>query len=70
MTVTVSDKYQVVIPKDVRAVLSLAKGMRVSILAKNGIAYIVPVKPLTRLRGLCKGQLAAKGLRDKKDREL
>ena len=70
MTVTVSEKYQVVIPKEVRDALSLSKGARVSVLAKGGIAYIIPVKPLSKARGMIKSTTSPSRLRDKKDRSL
>lgn len=70
MVVTVSPKYQVVIPKEVRETLAIKAGMQLSVVAKGGIAYLVPVTPPSRLRGLV-GPLADKpSLRDKKDRPL
>lgn len=70
MTVTVSDKFQVVIPKEIREAVALTKGTQVAVLAKGGIVYIVPVKPISKLRGLAKPSLSPSGLRDKKDRNL
>ena len=53
--VTVSSKYQVVIPKDVRERLGLAPGQKVQALAVGGRIELVPVEPIERLRGFLKG---------------
>ncbi|MCB1215657.1 MAG: AbrB/MazE/SpoVT family DNA-binding domain-containing protein [Deltaproteobacteria bacterium] len=64
----VSSKYQVVIPKEVRHNLQIKPGMQVSVMAKGGIAYIVPNRPLKDLVGMAKGLEDSKKIRDKKDR--
>lgn len=53
--VTVSSKYQVVIPKDVRERLGLSPGQKVQALAVGGRVELVPVEPIKRLRGFLKG---------------
>ena len=53
--VTVSSKYQVVIPKDVRERLGLSPGQKVQALAVGGRIELVPVEPIERLRGFLKG---------------
>ena len=53
--VTVSSKYQVVIPKDVRERLGLAPGQKVQALAVGGRVELVPLEPIERLRGFLKG---------------
>ena len=73
MSVKVSPKYQVVIPEDVRRVLQIKPGMQVDVIAKGGIAYIIPVQSLTSVREriseyFVKGD--SKTLRDKKDRKF
>jgi AbrB family looped-hinge helix DNA binding protein len=67
MTVKVSPKYQVVIPEDVRTALEIKPGMRVDVIAKGGIAYLVPVPELKDLKANMKG-LTLQGIRDKRDR--
>lgn len=67
--VTISPKFQVVIPKEVREALNFEPGMKVSVIAKGEIVYIVPQRPLSRLKGIAKG-LKGNSLRDKKDRWL
>ena len=64
--VTVSSKYQVVIPKDVRERLGLKPGQKVQALAVGGRVELVPVEPIKRLRGFVKGM--STDLRREKDR--
>jgi AbrB family looped-hinge helix DNA binding protein len=72
MSVKVSSKYQVVIPEEVRAILGLKPGAEVDVIAKGGIAYIVPVKHVSILAESIRPYLKdsdLKNLRDKKDRK-
>lgn len=55
MTVTVSPKFQVVIPKGVREALKLRAGQRVEILRYDNRIELIPLRPLGRLRGVLKG---------------
>ena len=66
-TVTLSTKYQLVIPRDVSQRLDLAPGMRLTVVEKGGILYLVPERPIEELRGIARGT-KRKGLREKKDR--
>ena len=54
-TVTVSSKYQVVIPKDVRDRLQIRPGQKVEAFAIGGRVELVPVRPLSEMRGYLKG---------------
>ena len=54
-TVTISPKFQVVIPKDIREILRLRSGQRVEILPHENRIELVPIKPLKHLRGFLKG---------------
>ncbi len=67
MTVTVSPKYQVVIPKEVREALDLRAGSKVDVIAKGGIAYVVPVLTPHAARGLV-SYVDRNPIREKKDR--
>ena len=66
-SVTISPKYQVVIPKGVREKLKLKPGQKVAVLEKNGVVHVIPIKPLRELRGIAKG-LTTKDLRDEDER--
>lgn len=66
-TVTLSSKYQLVIPREIRERLDLEPGTRLSVIAKGGVIHLVPERPLEELRGLARGA-KRKGLREKKDR--
>lgn len=54
-SVTVSPKFQIVIPKDVRDGLALAPGDKVEVIQLEGRIELVPVRPIESLRGILKG---------------
>jgi AbrB family looped-hinge helix DNA binding protein len=54
-TVPVSSKYQVVIPKDVRERLQIQPGQKVEAFAIGGRIELVPVRPISEMRGFLKG---------------
>ena len=54
-TVTVSSKYQVVIPKEVRDRLRIRPGQKVEAFALGGRIELVPVRPIKEMRGFLKG---------------
>jgi len=73
MSVKVSSKYQVVIPMEVREALDLRPGTAVDVIAKGGIAYIVPIKSIAKLSESIRPYMTdkdVKGLREKKDRKV
>ena len=49
--VTVSPKYQVVIPKDVREKLKIRPGQKVEAFAVGNRVELVPVEPIETFRG-------------------
>lgn len=65
--VTVSSKYQVVIPKSVREQAKIEPGQKLSVIAKGGVIYLVPVRELDELRGIAKGADTS-NIREKVDR--
>ena len=54
-TVTVSSKFQVVIPKGVREQLHIKAGQKMMVMPYGEHIQLVPVKPAKALRGLLKG---------------
>ena len=65
--VTVSSKYQVVIPRDVREKMNLKPGQKVIVVEKDGVVHLIPEKPVKELRGFVKGVTTDK-LRYEEDR--
>jgi AbrB family looped-hinge helix DNA binding protein len=66
-TVTVSRKYQIVIPEKLRQAANIKPGDKMVAIAKHGILQYVPVRPLEQTRGMIPG-LDTKELRDKAER--
>ena len=66
-TVILSSKYQLVVPRGTRERLRLRPGMRITVLEKGGVIFLVPERPLRTYRGIVRG-VSAKGFREKKDR--
>lgn len=54
-TVTISPKYQVVIPKKIRTLLSLKPGQKVQAIAYEGRIELIPLRPVSELRGFARG---------------
>jgi AbrB family looped-hinge helix DNA binding protein len=66
-TTTISPKFQIVIPKEVREKLHLAPSQRLQVLEKGGVITLVPEVPLKSLKGVLKG-MSKTDIREKKDR--
>ena len=54
-TVTISPKYQVVIPAKVRKSLELRPGQKVHMILYNNRIELIPVRPIQTARGFLKG---------------
>jgi len=54
-TVTISPKYQVVIPKAIREQLHLTPGQKVQAVALGDRVELIPVRPARQLRGFLTG---------------
>jgi AbrB family looped-hinge helix DNA binding protein len=54
-TVTVSPKFQVVIPKEMREALKLTPGQKVQALLYENRIELIPVRPMKQMRGFLKG---------------
>jgi len=66
-TTTISPKYQVVIPKDVREKLHLKSGQKMTVVTKGGVVYLIPEKPFESFKGFLKG-MDTKNIREDTDR--
>jgi len=55
-TVTVSPKYQIVIPKDVRDRLVMAPGDKIEVIQLEGRIELMPVRTARSLKGFLKGR--------------
>jgi AbrB family looped-hinge helix DNA binding protein len=53
--VTVSPKYQVVIPKDVRESMGIYSGQKIQVLTYKNRIELIPIKPMKEMRGFLKG---------------
>lgn len=53
--VTVSPKYQVVIPKDVRESMGIYSGQKIQVLTYQNRIELIPIKPMKKLKGFLKG---------------
>jgi AbrB family looped-hinge helix DNA binding protein len=65
--VTVSPKFQVVIPREIRERLGLRPGQRIMLSEQDGIITAIPDRPLSKFRGILKG-MPVGGVREKKER--
>ena len=54
-TVTISPKFQVVIPKSIRESLGLKPGQKVQAIEYDGRVELVPVQPMKQVRGFLSG---------------
>lgn len=66
-TTTISTKFQIVIPKEVREKLHLSPQQRLQVVEKGGVITLVPEVPLKSLKGALKG-MSKTDIREKKDR--
>jgi len=54
-TVTVSPKFQIVIPKDVRESMGIVSGQKVQVLTYRNRIELIPIKPMKKMKGFLKG---------------
>ena len=54
-TVTVSPKYQVVIPRSVREKLDIRPGQQVQVIPYENRIEFIPLRPARELRGMLRG---------------
>ncbi|MDO9264228.1 MAG: AbrB/MazE/SpoVT family DNA-binding domain-containing protein [Desulfosalsimonadaceae bacterium] len=54
-TVTVSPKFQVVIPATIRNSMQLRPGQKIQVIEYEGRIELIPERPISELRGFLKG---------------
>ena len=54
-SVTVSPKYQIVIPKEIRESMGIVPGQKAQIMSYQGRIELIPLKPIKEMRGFLKG---------------
>jgi AbrB family looped-hinge helix DNA binding protein len=54
-TITISPKFQVVIPKAIREELGLLPGQKVQAIAYGERIELIPIRPIREMRGFLKG---------------
>ena len=54
-TITVSPKYQVVIPLEIREALGIRPGQKVQAIQYQDRIELIPVRPMRKARGFLKG---------------
>jgi len=65
--VTISPKFQIVIPREIRQRLRLRPGQQITLLERDGIITAIPDLPLRKFRGILKG-MSRTELREKLER--
>ena len=53
--VTISPKFQVVIPKKIRELLGLSPGQKIQAIAYDGRIELIPLRPTKEMRGFLPG---------------
>jgi AbrB family looped-hinge helix DNA binding protein len=67
--VTVSTKYQVVIPQRVRQALNIRPGQKIQVIEYGNHIVMIPVRPIEEARGSLPG-INTDPQREKEDRDL
>jgi AbrB family looped-hinge helix DNA binding protein len=67
-TVTISSKYQVVIPREVRRQFDLKPGQQIMFIPYNGTLRVVIVPSIKKARGMLKG-MDTNNIREEVDEE-
>jgi len=68
-SVTISQKFQVVIPQKVRKMLGMKPGQKLRVIAYDNQVVLIPVRPIQEARGSLKG-IDTDVQREEQDREL
>jgi len=55
IAVTVSPKFQIVIPKEVRESMGMVPGQKFQVLTYRNRIELIPIKPMKKMRGFLNG---------------
>jgi len=66
--VTISTKYQVVIPREIRKQFNLKPGQKIMFIPYNNTLRVILVAPIKEARGMLKG-MSTDGIREETDEE-
>ena len=66
--VTISSKYQIVIPKEVRKQFNLKPGQKIMFIPYNGTLRVIMIPPIKKARGMLKG-INTENIREEVDEE-
>jgi len=67
--ITVSPKFQIVIPKEIRERLNIVPGEKIQFVIINGHLEIIPIRPIESYRGIYPN-MDTSNYRDEEDREI
>lgn len=65
--VTISSKFQVVIPEEIRKKAGINAKQKLVIIEKDGVIHLIPQRPIEEMRGFVKG-VSGEKIRDEEDR--
>jgi AbrB family looped-hinge helix DNA binding protein len=54
-TITLSNDYQLVIPKEIRETIGLKAGTSFEVISYNNRIELIPISPIKKLKGIFKG---------------
>ncbi len=54
-TTTISPKFQIVIPKDVRESMGIFSGQKIQMFTYQNRIELIPIKPMKKMKGFLKG---------------
>jgi len=66
IAVTVSPKFQVVVPKEVRDTMGIVSGQKIQMLTYRNRIELIPIKSMDKMKGFLKG--IDTGVKREKDR--
>ena len=67
VAITISPKYQIIIPQKVRETMKIKPGQKMRVIAYDNMITLIPVRPIKEARGSLK-QINARIERDETDR--